>query len=154
MNAQLKATTLQLLHIYWTTPQFASHLFFLSPQSIRSKCTLFKLRYFATHFFCLFFIRKGSFRCTALIPIISVMYRAVSMLYDGSSNATPADTWLNNNVIITSKRRRFDVIMTLLLSHVSAGTWPTWAENGTIWQFHLFEGERWGQESIFSLDLL
>ena len=30
-------------------------------------------------------------------------------------------TWRNNNVIITSKRRRFDVIMTLLLRHVPAG---------------------------------
>ena len=33
---------------------------------------------------------------------------------------TPADTWHNENVIITSKR--FDVLMTLLLRHVYAGT--------------------------------
>ena len=30
-------------------------------------------------------------------------------------------TWRNNNVIITSKRRRFDAIMTLSLHHVPAG---------------------------------
>ena len=33
----------------------------------------------------------------------------------------PADTWRNDNVIITSKRRRFDVMMTLLLRRMSAG---------------------------------
>ena len=31
------------------------------------------------------------------------------------------DTWRNDNVIMTSKRRRFDVIMTLLLRCVSTG---------------------------------
>ena len=35
--------------------------------------------------------------------------------------AIPTDTWRNNNVIITSKRHRFDVIMTLLLRRVSTG---------------------------------
>ena len=35
--------------------------------------------------------------------------------------AVPTDTWRNNNVIITSKRRRFDVIMTLLWRRVPAG---------------------------------
>ena len=33
-----------------------------------------------------------------------------------------ADTRRNNNAIITSKRRRFDVIMTPLLLYVSAGS--------------------------------
>ena len=33
----------------------------------------------------------------------------------------PVDTRRNNNVIITSKRRRFDVKMTLLLHHLSVG---------------------------------
>ena len=35
-------------------------------------------------------------------------------------NHDPADTCRNNNVIITSKRRRFDVIM-MLLRHVPTG---------------------------------
>ena len=35
-------------------------------------------------------------------------------------HACPADTRRKNNVIITSKRRRFDVIMTLFLRHVPA----------------------------------
>ena len=33
----------------------------------------------------------------------------------------PADTWCNYNVTITSIRRGFDVIMTLLLRHVFVG---------------------------------
>ena len=33
----------------------------------------------------------------------------------------PEGTRRNNNVTITSKRRRFDVIMTLLLRHMSTG---------------------------------
>ena len=33
----------------------------------------------------------------------------------------PAYIWRDDNVIITSKQRRFDVIITLLLRHVSAG---------------------------------
>ena len=33
-----------------------------------------------------------------------------------------ADTWRNDNIIITSNRRRFDIIMTLSLRHVSAVT--------------------------------
>ena len=33
----------------------------------------------------------------------------------------PAGTRRNNNVIMTSKRRRFDVIMTSLLRHVPTG---------------------------------
>ena len=33
----------------------------------------------------------------------------------------PTDSWHNNNVIITSKRRRFDVIITLFLRHASVG---------------------------------
>ena len=33
---------------------------------------------------------------------------------------TPIDTWRNNNVIFTSKQRRFDVIMTSLLRRVPA----------------------------------
>ena len=36
-------------------------------------------------------------------------------------NSIPADTRRNFNVIITSKRRRFEVIMTLLLRYMSAG---------------------------------
>ena len=38
------------------------------------------------------------------------------------SKMRPTDTWRNNNVILTSKRCRFDVIMTLLLSRVSTGS--------------------------------
>ena len=38
-----------------------------------------------------------------------------------SMQPTPANTRRNNNAIITPKRRRFDVIMTLLLRHVPAG---------------------------------
>ena len=44
--------------------------------------------------------------------------------YDGYS---PTYTWRTNNVIITAKRRRnvvFDIIVTLLLRHVSTGSWP------------------------------
>ena len=37
------------------------------------------------------------------------------------SNSHPVGTRRNNNVIMTSKGRRFDVIMTLLLRHVPAG---------------------------------
>ena len=35
---------------------------------------------------------------------------------------SPADTWRNNNVIMASKRRRFDVKITLLLRRAPAGT--------------------------------
>ena len=38
-----------------------------------------------------------------------------------TAHVTPADTRCNNNVIITSRRHRFDVIMTLLLRRVSTG---------------------------------
>ena len=38
-----------------------------------------------------------------------------------SSGPNPANTWRNNNVIITSKRRRSDGTMTLLSHHVSTG---------------------------------
>ena len=34
--------------------------------------------------------------------------------------SNPADTWRKNNVIITSKRRRWDLIMTLFLRRVSS----------------------------------
>ena len=37
-----------------------------------------------------------------------------------ASKAFLTDRWRNNNVIITSKRRRFDVKMTLLLRRVPA----------------------------------
>ena len=40
----------------------------------------------------------------------------------GTVEPNPADTWRNNNVIMTSKRRRFDVIITLSLRHVPVGT--------------------------------
>ena len=48
----------------------------------------------------------------------------------------PADTQRNDDVIITSKRRRFDVIMTLLLRHVPAGQYAycgvvTWGFTNT-----------------------
>ena len=37
------------------------------------------------------------------------------------TGAVPLNTWRNNNVVITSKRRHFDVITTSLLRNVSAG---------------------------------
>ena len=41
---------------------------------------------------------------------------------DCTSAATiPADTWRNDNAIFTSKLRRFYVIMTLFLRHISMG---------------------------------
>ena len=51
----------------------------------------------------------------------------------------PVGTQRNDNVIITSKRRRFDVIMTLLLRRVPAGftgtdiKWtPLWTPQGRV----------------------
>ena len=44
---------------------------------------------------------------------------------NGSTNEIPADTRRNNNVIIMSKRRRFDIIMTLSLRYMSAGMYQT-----------------------------
>ena len=49
------------------------------------------------------------------------LYRNVKRFF-GEDN--PADMRRNDSVIITSKRRRFDVIMTLLLRHVSVGKDP------------------------------
>ena len=42
----------------------------------------------------------------------------------GANWSFPADTSRNNDVIITSKRRRFDVIATVLLRHVFSGLPP------------------------------
>ena len=46
---------------------------------------------------------------------------ALSWLYLTDRKPHPTGTLRNNNVIMTSKRRRFDVIVTLLLRRVSAG---------------------------------
>ena len=51
-------------------------------------------------------------------------------------NHHPVNTWRGNNIIIapkTTSQRRFGVVLTLLLRHVSAGRsfcpeWPIWAE--------------------------
>ena len=50
----------------------------------------------------------------------------------------PVDTWRNNNVIITSTdttwQRHFDVLMTLLVLHVSAEFWPFNSRRpGDVW---------------------
>ena len=47
---------------------------------------------------------------------------------------SPAGTWRINNVIMTSKRRRFDVIMTLLLRRVPAGRGRTYTNFPETWK--------------------
>ena len=47
--------------------------------------------------------------------------RKMPMMVMMAWHGNPADTWRNNNVIMTSKRRRFDEIMTLSMRGVSAG---------------------------------
>ena len=60
----------------------------------------------------------------------------------------PANTLRNNNVVITSKRRRFDVITTLLLRHVFRGIYPvhisavTHSRRSAV--LHGFDYPRWG----------
>ena len=69
------------------------------------------------------------------------------------AQATPADTQRKNNVTMTLRRRRFGVIMTLLLRRVPVGTtsnrssikpfWYVFRETYSLWQglcvvFHLF----------------
>ena len=49
----------------------------------------------------------------------------------------PVDTQRNNNVIMTSKRRRFDIIITLLLRRVPTGIYPTGSARGMFsWPYH------------------
>ena len=52
-------------------------------------------------------------------PTSNYMHETWTNMADESRG--PEGTWRNNNVIMTPKRRRFDVIMTLLLRRVSAG---------------------------------
>ena len=61
-----------------------------------------------------------------------------------SSRPKPLSTWRNDNAVITSKRRHFDVIMskwrrfdaiaTSLLRNVSAGKVPTWMARATAYE--------------------
>ena len=59
-----------------------------------------------------------------LLPINKEIFTLVnthSSSFDMTCDMTPVDKWRNNTVIITSKGRRFDVIITLPLWHVFVG---------------------------------
>ena len=58
-----------------------------------------------------------SFLKTKMMYMVEVIPKTKNCL-SYTINSIPADTWRNTSVIITSKRRRFDVIMTLLVHHV------------------------------------
>ena len=62
-----------------------------------------------------------------------VIMRNVPNNFSVAAHSPPwADTRRNNNVIVTSKRR-FDVIMTVLLRHVAVGLWFVYAMSILCW---------------------
>ena len=63
-------------------------------------------------------LRKPPVSLEAMVRLHYVLGLDLPCLW---SYLLPADTWLINNVIITSKRRRFDVLMMFYLRHVLAG---------------------------------